>query len=321
MRCLAFTVTFFLVVMGNEGDSPAQSGPAASGGTGISGTALRDVAAPLREVWLRFHDSELCLGVDSVFVFQPKGMEIWCRVKEEKSYQALAAMVEPLQASYRVEIYATRPEREKKPWSPDDEDPLPSLWTNAELRAYFRDPFVSRTGSLDDGSTLGQVSDSRVDPAIKRRMKLYGDQLLDWTSRMERLAGDVPALAGAGYGADATPDTQGRARAICLEHVREVGKFAQRLAENLVYALPRGAGDLRPPPQPERPPDATGDPGLNARDVSVQVREIARRIKRFLYPQAHTVGLTDLREPGLLDSLKTLQTAVSDFDRNARKAR
>ena len=99
MRCLAFTVTFFLVVMGNEGDSPAQSGPAYSGGTGISGAPLRDVAAPLREVWLRFHDTELCLDLDSVFVFQPKGMEIWCRVKEEKSYQALAAMVEPLQAS------------------------------------------------------------------------------------------------------------------------------------------------------------------------------------------------------------------------------
>jgi hypothetical protein len=317
-RRLAFTVVWGLV-LGIGSRSPAQPDVAAPGGKGVSGVPLREVAAPLREAWLRFHGSELCLGVDSVFVFQPKSVEVWCRVQDVKNYQALVALLQPLQKTYRIDIYATHPEREKKAWSLDDEDPLPSLWTNAELRAYFRDPFAGRAGTPDDGAAI-LGPDSRVDPAVKRRMKLYGDQLLEWTAKAERLADDLPALAAAGFGADSTPDTQGRARTVCLEHVREVGKLAERLEENLVYALPRGSGDSRAAP-PEKPAEAAGDPARDAWRVSDQASEIVRRIRRFLYPQAHTVGLADLREPGLLDSLKTLQTAVTDFERSAGKVR
>jgi len=44
-----------------------------------------EVPLQLREGWLRFHEAELCQGVDAVFVFHKKGMEVWCRVEDEKN--------------------------------------------------------------------------------------------------------------------------------------------------------------------------------------------------------------------------------------------
>lgn len=286
---------------------------------GLKGVPLRDVPAALRSVWMRFHEADLCLGVDTVFVFQAKGLEMWCRVKDERDYQQLTALVEPLRKSYRIDLYTTRSDREKKPYAPEDDDPPPSFWTNAELRAYMRDPFFSRLGSIDDAS--GDLLQEAQDPELKRRLKIFGDQILEWVSKMERLTGDLPSLAAAGYGADLMPDIRNRARAVCLDHAREAGKCAGRLAENLSHALPRGTG--RPPdakpPRTERANAAT--PYEDALLLSGQAQDLAQRIMHFIYPQAHTVTLIDLREPGLIDSLKALQQAVSDFESDAKRVR
>ena len=120
----------------------------------LKGVPLRDVAAPLRELWLHFHEEHLCLGVDSIFVFQARGLEIWCRIEDERNYQQLAALVEPLRKSYRIDLYPTHADREKKTTSILDEDPPPSFWTNAELRSYLRDPFFIRFGALGDRARM-----------------------------------------------------------------------------------------------------------------------------------------------------------------------
>ena len=127
------------------------------------GTPLQQVAAPLRNAWLRFHENDLCLDVDAVFVFQPNGVEIWCRAKDEGSLQELNALLAPLRSSYRIDLYATYSDREKKPWAREDDDPPPSLWNNAELRNYFRDPGDTRWGVVDD-SVSNVDSRSRPGP-------------------------------------------------------------------------------------------------------------------------------------------------------------
>jgi len=73
-----------------------------------------EVPLQLREGWLRFHEAELCQGVDAVFVFHKKGMEVWCRVEDEKNYHKFTEMLEPLRASYQIDLYATRPTPEEK---------------------------------------------------------------------------------------------------------------------------------------------------------------------------------------------------------------
>lgn len=285
----------------------------------VKGVPLRDVAAPLRDLWLRFHEQDLCLGVDSVFVFTARGVEIWCRIKDEKKFQQLTGLVEPLRRSYLVELYATHEDREKKTSAIPDEDPPPSFWTNAELRQYLRDPFFNRVFGRGDRADDG-LDGGEADPELKRRLKLYGDQILEWVNKMVQLAIDLPSLADAAYGEGASADARNRARAVCFDHSREVGKCAARLAESLGHALPRGSGSAAA--QPSRAPlPGSASPHAGALLVAHQAQDLERRILLFLYPQAYSVTLADLREPGLIDSLKTLQQTVSDFDTSARKAR
>jgi hypothetical protein len=310
-------VAFLLPVLMIPAESQEQPGSASSIPAYTMGIPLRDVAAPLRDAWLRFHEADLCLGIDAVFVFQPKGMEIWCRIKDERSFQELNSLLAPLQNSFRIDLYATHADREKKPWAREDDYPPPSLWNNAELRAYFRDPADSRWGLTGDWSA-GYPPEPLTDPALRRRLKMYSDQILEWIDKMERLAVDLPSLAGAGYGADAAPDVRTRARAVCLDHAREVGKNVVKLLDALRHAFPRGADDSPAPEAPRRTRQNAASPYDEGLRISAQARELDRRVMRFLYPQNYAVTLTDLREPELLDLMKTMQLTVADFERITR---
>jgi hypothetical protein len=287
--------------------------------TVLRGTPLRQVAAPLRNAWLRFHENDLCLDIDAVFVFQPNGMEIWCRARDEGSLRELNALLAPLRSSYRIDLYATYSDREKKPWAREDDDPPPSLWNNGELRSYFRDPSI-RWGVFDD-SMSNSILDAGPDPVLRRRMKLFSDQIFEGMQKMDRLAKDLPSLAGAGYAGDRVPEIQERARAVSRDHVREIGRCAGRLFEGLRPAFPRGSGiDLLP--QGPKPAAGVADsPYDSALRVAAQARDLNQKILRFFYPQEYTVNLTDLRDPGLLDLIKAVQTSAADFEREARNAR
>ena len=301
-----------ILAVGNGSGVTAQSGSIGSGG--IGGVPLKNVAAPLLHAWLRFHEKEYCLEVDSVFVFQPEGVEIWCLAKDEGNYQKLASLVLPLRSSFRVDTYTTYEDRLKKPYAPEDDDPPPSLWTNAELRRYFRDPFADRIGIFDNPPGYEGAG---ADPALKRSLKLFSDQILEWKKKIKRLAADLPSLAEAGYGDLPVADIHTLSRSICRAHARELAKYASRLRENLSHALPRGAGgNSRVASESSR---KSADPRGSARELSSQAQELGRRIFAFLYPQAHTVPLGDLRESSLIDALKELESAATEFERRASK--
>ena len=55
-------------------------------------------------------------------------------------------------------ICTTYPDREKKPYRPEQDDPLPSLWTNAELRNYFHDPLMNGSRRWTTGPWLGSMT-------------------------------------------------------------------------------------------------------------------------------------------------------------------
>ena len=296
-------------------------GESADRKTEISGVPLRDVAPQLLDAWLRFHEADLCLGIDTVFVFHPKGVEIWCRVKDERSYQQFSALFEPLRNNFKIDIYATRSDREKKPYSPEDDNPPPSFWTNGELRAFMRDTSFSRFGNAADGESTVPEQPA-TDPQLKRRLKAFSDEILDWLARMDRLARDLPALAAAAFDADPEPDIRSRARAVCQKHARDLGKYAGRLSDNLRHALPRGSGN--PPaskPEAAQPAAPVGASFESAILLSERTQKLGQRIVRFIYPQAHTVDLADLREPALIDALKALQKSASEFESGVQKAR
>ena len=318
---MRWTLGFALVplILGISDVSRPQSG---SGWPDLAvwrGTPLRQVAAPLRNAWLRFHENDLCLDVDAVFVFQTKGMEIWCRAKDEGSLRELNALLAPLQGSYRIDLYATYADREKKPWSLEDDDPPPSLWTNEELRSYFRDPDI-RWGVFDD-SMSNAILDAGRNPALKQRMKLFSDQIFEWSLKMDRLARDLPILAGAGYGGDRAPEIQERARAVSRDHAREIGRYAGRLLEGLRPAFPRGSGGDRPVQGPKPAAGVSDSPYDSALSAAGRARDLYQKILRFFYPQEYTVNLTDLRDPGLLELAKAVQESAADFERDARNVR
>ncbi len=307
-----FTIAIVLLVLANAHLSRGFSKPTPTTEIAIRGVPLASIPAALLEAWLRYHDSGLSENLDAVFVFHNHGMEVWCRSKDEKGCQDLSSQLDPLRSSYRIDLYITRSDRDKKPWSPDDDEPLPSLLNNNELRLYMRDPFAARFGSSDD-LTVSRRAPEGPDPDLKRRLKAYGDQLLDWNRKMQRLANDLPGLSAVAYGTDAPAEVRAHAASACLDHVREVGKDAARLADNLTHAFPRGDKPAGAGPQA-----GSGKPAGSRLDrvleISKQAQALAQRVERFLYPEAHTVNLTDLRAPGLLSSLKALQKAAADFE-------
>jgi hypothetical protein len=134
---------------------------------------------------------------------------------------------------------------------------------------------------------------------------------------MKRYASDLPDLTQAAFGADAVSGLRARAAAASHAHAEGVEKYAERLTENLSHALPKASRRFRPT-EKEKLPAAATSPDTSAEQVSNAGQSIARRVYRFIYPQHHTVGLVDLREPSLLESLKTLRSMVDGFQRAAR---
>lgn len=269
----------------------------------------------LRETWLRFHEAELCQGIDAVFQFHEKGMEVWCRVEDEKTYHKFLELVDPLRASYEIDLYTTRPLAEKK--TTEDNDPPPSIWNNAEIRSYLQDPFGKNPtgGGISIRPAAGGERDA--DFFLKQRMLMFAHQTLEWNEKMKRYALDLPELAQAAFGADAVPGLRARAVAASRTHAEGVDKYAERLAENLTHALPKATRRFRPT-EKEKSSAAAASPDTGAAQVANAGQSIARRIYRFIHPQHHTVGLVDLREPSLLESLKTLRNMVDGFQRAAR---
>ncbi len=315
------TLVLMLMMPGNPYDARARA--EAAGRSSITGSDFptRTIPAPLRNAWLRFHEEQWCLGIDAVFVFHPHGMEVWCRINNERNFQNFNMLLQPLQKSFRIDLYPTYPEKDRKPWSPEDDDPPPSLWNNEELRTYMRDPLMSRLGSPVIWPGISAEESGTV-AGLKRRMKLFSDQTIEWVQKMKQLADDLPALAEAAYGPDRSSDLRALAVAVCRGHARETGKYVDRLLGNLGHAFPRGAGDDTSAASPSSDqPASPVTPYESALQISERVQVLADSIIRFIYPQAYTVTLGDLRGPRLLESMKSVRQDIAAFELLALKAR
>jgi hypothetical protein len=292
----------------------APTAPARDGAPDLRPSRPDPAPAELRTAWLRFHELELCQSVDAVFAFQPRAVDVWCVVEDDKSYQKLLELLEPLRGAFEVTVFPTRVKAEKK--SPEDKDPPPSIWNNAEVRAHLQDPFGrlgGGTGIRAGGGLEGRGPDS--ESFLKQRMLLFAEQTLDWGRRMKRCAADLPELSAVAFGyAGESPEVRARATAVALAHAQAVGHYADKLGDNLRNALPA-------PARRSRAPDDRGgvlhSPADGALEVASAARNIARRVYRFIHPQSHTVGLVDLRDPNLLELLKTLRRMTTGYEHAA----
>jgi hypothetical protein len=262
----------------------------------------------IMDLWLRYHEEELCQKLDGVFVFHRDSVEFWCRVEDESSYAKFAGMAEPVRKTFAVEIYATVPVKSKEQDSENRSLP-PSLWNNSQLRGYLQDPF-GRSTPQDVTSRPGNENDPGY--FLKQRMIMFADQILTSGAEMKTFGADLPALAWVGSLPDAPPDVRARAAAVALKHAQELDRRAERLIENLSQAMPRTG---RRSSDPEASTAARIPIVQSASRLSTLTQNAGRRIYRFIYPQHHTVGLSDLREPGLLESLRVIRQMASDFQR------
>ncbi len=269
----------------------------------------------LREFWLRFHESNLCQGIDAVFAFNPSGVEIWCLVEDERSYRRFAEMAASLRPKWRVDLYVTRPSSEIQ--SLQDNEPPPSLANNPELQRYLGDPVIRTIRNT--GATEGSMGDDRLfgDRVLRQRIRMYAIQVLDWQKKLRRLATDLGLLAPAAFGVDAPRDLKARAAAVCIAHAQAMSRLAEKLDESLERALPQ-VTKKTPDAEPVRPSPACS-PIYCTHQLSIMGVSDARQVYRFVYPRRHAVDVADLRDPGILESLKLLRKQAADFERIARK--
>ena len=265
------------------------------------GEPLRDTAPDLRDFWLRFHEADLCQALEAVFVFHPTGVEIWCVVEDERSFEKLNELLAPLRSRYQIAAYPTRLQPEKK--SLEDRNPPPSLWNNGELRTYLSDPFASAMNAPGEpNSRVHALSVIQVD-VLKQRMIMFAEETLDWDRRLKRYAADLPALTQMATDSSLSPETRARASSICLAHAQAVDRLASHLNDNLSEAFPRGSRRPKSPAAEDKADERKLPPVESAQELANSALAVAKRVYRFIHPQRHTVGLVDLREPSLLEEL------------------
>ncbi len=277
--------------------------------TAVPPNTPRGVPVEIVGVWLRFHETELCQDLDAKFVFHEKGLEVWCVVEDEKAFEKLTTLLDPLRPAFQVDVYPTRlPEGRK---TASDRDPPPSLWNNSELRGHMQ-------SSQDTvmPAPVGRESDPEY--FLKLRILLFAEQTLEYEKRMGRYGADLPALAYAGLDPGISPELKARAAAAAAQHAQELDKYARRLGENMLQALPKAPGKSRAGSAAAEPRGA-GPPVMDtALQLARLVQNTGRRIVRFLNPQLHTVGLADLREPSLLESIREVRSKSSEFRERIR---
>jgi len=269
----------------------------------VKGFLRADVPLALRSLWLDYHQAELCQDLDSVFVFRPDGIEIWCAIQNEKSYQKLGELCKPLEGTLQFDLYPTRYPREKP--KEEDRNPPPSLMNNNELLSYLADPFARRR--MDE--TGVEIPQAGLGISLKQRLMAFAEQTLESAERLKRYSTDLGALAWGASAPAADPGWRSRCRDVCGRHAREIEKVAQRLGDDLSRAFPRGE-------RPEKPEAAEvtrggGSVRERADQLAVAAEEAARRVYRFIYPERHTVGLEELRQPGLIAALQNLEAMAA----------
>jgi hypothetical protein len=269
--------------------------------------------AALKNFWLDFHSTRLCQDIDAVFVFHERGLEAWCLADNSRSLDRLRRMTGSLVPAYRVDLYITRPQPERD--RQEDKGPPPGLWNNQELRAYLGN--VEQVLGGTAGRTLSGFDDALF--TLTHRVQMFADQTLEFSRRMEGCATDLEGLSVVAFDpAYATADRT-KARALCALHTSDIDEFASKLDQNLRRALP-------PPAKRTKRENAVvvlrsgASPRDMAAEIALEARKVAHRVYRFIYPDEFTVGIEDLREPGLLESLAVLRKMTANFQHRLKKS-
>jgi hypothetical protein len=269
----------------------------------------------IAEAWLRFHETDLCRELDAVFVFNKKGMEVWCRFENERNFEKLQDLLNPLRNSYQIDVYATQSEEDKD--SRNGWNPPASLWENYELRSYLGDPFARAREhlSMDTSDNSNNMDIPFPDEVLKQRLLAYAEQIIKWNLQMKRYAAYLPALTLLALDANATPGLKTRARAIGRRHSQELEKDLERLMKSLKHAFPRYKEKERASSQSEKSRNETKTPLDKAVQIALEAQKLSWRIRLFIYPRHFAIDLGELRQPGLLEAINNLEGMASDYQK------
>jgi hypothetical protein len=262
----------------------------------------------LRDVWLRFHKHNLCEKVDAAFLFHKDEMEIVVETGNAKSNRKLLEMLESLHDSYPIKLHTVELQTERE--FIDIRNPPPSFWLNSKLTGYLRDSFLRNTSAFYFESQA-QSSDFSSSIMFGKRMLLFARDTLDYNRKMKLYASHLPSLARAAVDPNATPDLRKQALEICRAHIKKLEKYTKKLNGNLTMAVPKAAPKSQKTAQPEAIMAANGSSVGIAVQLADEAEDLSRRVYRFIYPQSHTVEVTDLLNPSILQSLKNLQNTTA----------
>ena len=272
-------------------------------------TPQNNTPRKLQEAWLRFHEFGLCQEVDAAFVFENGGMKVWSRIGNNRIYLKFQELFTPLSNLYRVESYINRPREEKEVENGDN--PPPSLWQNYELRSNLGDRAAQLSEYAEEQITINA---SPTDALLKQQLLVYAEQMLSRNRKMEHYALDLFALARMALDSGIPSDIRSKALAICLAHAKNLEKNIGKLVSGLAQAIPGSAKwESGSAQQAAGPHTENKFLAEEAERIYAYTQVIARRVHRFIYPEYYTIELEELRNPSLLESLRTLQCMVLEF--------
>jgi hypothetical protein len=291
-------------------------------------SSYRKAPRALLEFWLRFHEIGLCQGLDAVFDFNESGMKVQSLIEDEKSYQKFQELIQPLQRSFQIELDVSRPAVEKKEKEKEKEgeeeaehkekDPPPSIWENYELRYNLGDSSVPYGDQEDSIIVRHSLFPEDV---IKQRLYLYAVQTIELNRKMGRYASDLANLDYFRQDPEIKPDLRARAKKICFAHARELGRIILKLNANLSLAIPKSK-------QKGKALETSGKSIADSKSIphsAINIVDaahvVAQGVDRFIHPEQFTVGLSELRAPGLLHSLKNLSMMCSDYQKGIGKSK
>jgi hypothetical protein len=279
----------------------------------------RDTPNKLTEVWLRFHKAELCQGIEADFAFKDNGMEVRGFIEDDSAFQKFETMLQPLRGSHKVELRLERRQEEKKPEEKKERNPPASLWENYELRSFLGDP-AARARALVDFEEDSNLYLPPPGDMLKQRLLIYAEQVLEWNRKIERYAKHASALTRAAHDPGLPSGLRASAGVVVMAHARNMGKLLSKLNGSLERAFPQvEKGDRTI--QPKRAGPVPKDIVDFADQISQYAQAVAQHVSQFIYPEHYSVGLDELRQPGLLESLRTLRKMNSDFQKEFAKTK
>jgi hypothetical protein len=279
----------------------------------------RHTPRKLAEAWLKFHDQDLCQGIDAHFTFSGNGMEVGGLFESSNLHQKFEALLDPLRSSYKIDVHLERRSEEKKKDEDKGKNPPASLWENLELRSFLGDAMARARERIDFDDDL-PFELPPPNEMLKQRLLIYAEKVLEWNSKMEIYAKHLPDLTWVAQDPALSPGLRARAAAVVSAHVRKMEKLLSRLQTNLERAFPpseKPYGTIRS----EKPEAEIENMVDDAGHLSDYAQIVSQRVHQFIYPERYTVSLEELRRPSLLESLRTLRKMNVDFQKAFAKAK